>query len=325
MQRVRRPGAVATLPAPPASSVTPGYFAAPDPQHGVPATTPGYEWFNAVQEAIMAVVEGEGLVASDTDNSQLYAAIKSIVSRSSPVVGNVRNLKMSVSAASATAVITADELMVSVSLGGAAYKLGPFTRTINLTVAGAGGMDTGSPPASGYVAIYAIYNPSTGATALLATNATSVKSSEIYSGTGMPAGYTASALLTVWRTNSSSQLIVGYQRDRRVSFPSVQVLAYGAQAAYASVSISGVVPKNAVSCRASMQTVVNSGYGVGFVYLASDSAGTGQIGVAGYASAGGSAFSGGDIDIQTPQTLYFQSGNSAAGYVNYAWISGYEF
>ncbi len=69
-------------------------------------------------------------------------------------------------------------------------------------------MDSGTAPASGYVALYAIYNPTTGATALLAKNATAGLQAEVYAGGNMPAGYTASALIGVIPTNAGSQYVV---------------------------------------------------------------------------------------------------------------------
>lgn len=78
MQRVKRSTAAVALPAPPAGG-TAGYFAAPNPQGGPLATVPGYEWYNNVQEELLAVIEGSGLVASDTDRTQLRQAIQAMV------------------------------------------------------------------------------------------------------------------------------------------------------------------------------------------------------------------------------------------------------
>ena len=64
-------------------------------------------------------------------------------------------------------------------------------------------MDTGAVPASRFFGLYAIYNPVTGASALLAVNATSVLLPNVYGGASMPAGYTASALVSVWPTTAS--------------------------------------------------------------------------------------------------------------------------
>lgn len=78
MQRVTRATAVASLPAPPAGG-TPGFFAAPNPGASVPATVPGYEWFNGVQEELMAVIEGAGLSGSATDHTKLRQALQSMI------------------------------------------------------------------------------------------------------------------------------------------------------------------------------------------------------------------------------------------------------
>jgi len=121
------------------------------------------------------------------------------------VVGSVRNLVMSVTAASATATLAADEIIVETALGGVRYCLPSFSKTINLATTGAGGMDTGSAPVSGYVALYAIWNPTTQTAALLATNCTSIVAPSVYGAGSMPSGYTASGLVGVWPTNASSQ------------------------------------------------------------------------------------------------------------------------
>lgn len=161
------------------------------------------------------------------------------------VVGSVRNLVMSVTAASATATLTADEIIVETALGGVRYCLPSFSKTINLATTGAGGMDTGTAPVSGFVALYAIYNPATGASALLATNA-ATKQNNVYGGANMPAGYTASALVGVWPTSGSSQFVIGYQQDRSFYRPVVTALNTTTQVgSYTSVSISGAVPANA--------------------------------------------------------------------------------
>lgn len=176
--------------------------------------------------------------------SNLKAAIKSLPSG---VVGTSRGLKCSVIAASASATITADELIVESALGGNRYCLAGFSKTINLAITGAGGMDTGAAPNNGAVAIYAIYNPTSDTSALLAVNATSTVVPNIYGGANMPSGYTASALVSVWRTNSSGQFIVGYQYERRVSFAST--LAFSASATAASptsISLAPILPPNAV-------------------------------------------------------------------------------
>jgi hypothetical protein len=152
---------------------------------------------------------------------------------------------MSVTAASATATLTADEIIVETALGGVRYCLPSFSKTINLATTGAGGMDTGTAPVSGFVAVYAIWNPTTQTAALLATNATSAVAPNVYGGANMPGGYTASALVSVWGTNGSGQFTVGWQVDRKVFTTLITVLSASAALSNVAESIAGAVPKNA--------------------------------------------------------------------------------
>ena len=74
MQRVNRSSASPTLPAAPTGG-TPGYFTGGNPGLGQDATVPGYEWFNAVQEELMAVILRGGLTASPTDLAQVRKSL----------------------------------------------------------------------------------------------------------------------------------------------------------------------------------------------------------------------------------------------------------
>ncbi|UNA05842.1 tail fiber protein [Yersinia phage vB_YenM_210.17] len=166
------------------------------------------------------------------------------------VIGTSRNAKMSVTAASSTATFTADELIVQTALGGLQYKLSSFSKTINLATTGVGGMDTGTVPANGFVALYAIYNPTTQISALLAVNASSVVAPEVYGGSNMPAGYMASALVSVLPT-SSSQLAPVIQQGRRVSIVGASILSgSGAPSSLAALAITEI-PLNTTLIRMS--------------------------------------------------------------------------
>lgn len=190
------------------------------------------------------------------------------------VVGSARNLAMSVTAASATATLTADEIIVETALGGVRYCLPSFSKTINLATTGAGGMDTGSAPTSGYVALYAIYNPTTGASALLARNATSAVQPNVYGGANMPSGYTASALVGLWGTNGSGQFRPGYQTDREVFFNFISVLSGGTATSFTSFSLAAAIPPGSRKwggCLYAQPGNVNNG-----AYVAADANGTGN-------------------------------------------------
>ncbi|WP_261372378.1 phage tail protein [Yersinia mollaretii] len=241
------------------------------------------------------------------------------------IIGTSRNAKMSIPAASVAATFNADELIVQVGWGGRQYKLSGFSKTINLSVVGAGGMDTGTAPATGYVALYAIYNPTSGATALLAVNASSVIVPEVYGGANMPAGYTASALVSVWGV-ASSQFVVGHQIGRKVNIVSYTTYNTTTPAlSYSAMSLALCVPANARI--ADMQIVVgqttpNSSVQV---YLASTAEGVGAIYVNASANSSSAATTSTncgykEFDIIGSQTLYFKMANSTTA--TYVFICG---
>jgi hypothetical protein len=241
----------------------------------------------------------------------------------SGVIGQARNVAMSVTAASATATLTADEIVVGTSSGGHKYVLGAFNKTINLGAAGAGGMDTGTAPTSGYVALYAIYNPTTGASALLAVNATSAAVPNVYGGANMPSGYTASALLSVWQTNASKQFVIGYQADRNIFVVPVNVLTTSTQAStLTALSIASAVPPNAVSVSGNMLVQSSVSTGVSGA-VASSASGIGQLS---YSNASSSVyiFNPFTVPIITAQTIYRQATIGSGTLTNLASISSYS-
>jgi len=243
------------------------------------------------------------------------------------VVGSSRNVVMSVSAASATATLTADEIIVESILGGLAYKIGSFSETINLATVGANGMDTGTAPTSGYVALYAIYNPSSGATALLGVNATSSVAPSIYGGVNAPAGYTASALVSVWTTNSSKQFITGYQTGRMISRNAVTVLSTTTpQASITALSISSAVPMNANSINGFLNVANNTSGDSAQLNMYPTIVNFGAISSFVAISAGASInipFS--LLQISTPQELFYSSSVSAGTGTFAIAISSYSF
>ncbi|MCO1384484.1 hypothetical protein [Burkholderia multivorans] len=307
---------------------TPGYATDGNPASNIPATRwPAYQ-YNAIQEELMAIIAGGGLTPDRTDNAQILAAIRALIQASSPVVGQSRNLAMSVAAASATQTVTAEEVVVGTSLGGLKYTLNNFSQTINLATTGAGGMDVGSAPTSGFVGIYAIYNPTSGASALLATNATAAKVPEVYGGTGMPAGYTASALVSVWPTNSSGQFVVGCQVDRYVNIPNaIAVNTTGPVSSYTLVGASSIIPKNAKSISGELNIASTNATGVSVsIAPVNASVGAQQLACSTNSSSSNANCPFNDIPVVTPQSFYWQvsvaSGTLSQAYVV---IGAYRF
>ncbi|MCA7902847.1 hypothetical protein LGM39_26100 [Burkholderia cepacia] len=243
-----------------------------------------------------------------------------------PVIGSVRNLSMSVATASTSATLTADEIIVASALGGTAYKLANFSKSINLATTGAGGMDTGSAPASGFVAIYAIYNPTTGASALLARNATSAVQPNVYVGGNMPAGYTASALVSVWPTNGSGQLAAGYQSDRVFCGANLVVLSTSStQASPIALSIVSAVPPNARFATGSCAVSSNSSTTNVSLIAYANAAGSGAQGAnSSLAASGGVSSIFKSVPLSQAQTIFYTSANVAGTPTFTLSISGYE-
>lgn len=162
------------------------------------------------------------------------------------VIGNSLNARMSVPSASATATFTASEVIVGVALGGRQYRISNVSAAINLATTGAGGMDTGAAPTNSWVALYAIYNPTTQAVALLAKAAGAGVQTDVYSGANMPAGYTASALVAVVPTNGSGQVAVCEVFGRETHFFR-QAFSGAPPGAFTPLSLATSVPPNAKS------------------------------------------------------------------------------
>lgn len=266
----------------------------------------------------------KGSTPTPLDNTQAFATT-AFSNLTGGLVGNARNLKMSVAAASASATMTADEIIVETALGGAPLRLANFNKTINLATTGAGGMDTGSAPVSGFVGLYAIYNPTTATAALLAVNATSTAPPNIYGGANMPSGYTASGLVGIWQTNGSSQFPIALQLDRTVWFSPTNVLNVGAATSYSVVtSLSSVIPKGAKKWAANVAVTTTGAVASNGSFVAADTSGTGmKATINPVASAPAMVATLVDIPILTDQTAYYM--NTSAGVTCSLNASSYTF
>lgn len=320
MYRIDDPSASPTLPTPEAA-LTEGYWTEGNPATGTPATLERASWFNMVQEELRGIVTAAGLTPSKTTYNQVLTAIKAI---GPGLAGASRNARLYLSAASSTATWTADELIVESALGGLNYKLSSLNLTINLQTNGAGGLDAGSTVASGFVAIYVIYNPATGAAALMGKNASAL-ASEVYNGASMPAGYTASALVAVVATNASSQIKPVLISGRKASFVGVQVLSTATTAAaLTALSVSGAIPLNAK--KASGTVNESSTVASNLVTSIASEAAAGGCGNQLISGSGATAIGGNfSVDITTSQFIYYSFTSSAGTPLLILGISSYEF
>lgn len=284
-----------------------------------------------VQAVIAALVSGElankqplDKTLTDLSGKDVAAILEylGLGSGLTGVVGAAINARMSVTAPSATATFTADELIVETGTG-TQYRLNAFSQEINLGTVGAGGMDTGTAPASGYLAIYALFNPTTGARCLIGVNATAAKVPEIYGGAYMPAGYTASALISVVATNASSLILPFSQIARTITIGSLSVFnTTTASASLVTVNIASAVPKNAKSVKLTGNTST-SGSSALFLNIYETSNAMGQNAFA--TTSTGLTYTTGYINLPVPQTIYANYGPAVTGFNQALLVSGYTF
>lgn len=253
---------------------------------GIPPTILPAEWFNTIQRELINLLAAANIEPDSDDFNQVATAVSKLIteggflktvnnlseikaagadavsaaltnlglsdaahlSQLTGVIGTSRNAKMSVTAASSTATFTADELIVQTALGGLQYKICSFNKTINLATTGAGGMDTGAVPANGFVALYAIYNPTTQISALLAVNASLVVAPEVYGGSNMPAGYTASALVAVLPV-TTARFAPFIHQGRKVSIIGASILSGSSTPSSLAALTVSAVPLNTTLIR----------------------------------------------------------------------------
>lgn len=258
-----------------------------------------------------------------SQNASVAAALAGMTT-----IGVMLNGAMTLTAASATATWSADEITVGTLLGGQKFTLGAFSQTINLATTGAGGMDTGTAPVGGFVALYAIYNPSTNTRALLATNATAAKQPQVYGGANMPTGYTASALVSIWPTNASGLLATAYQVGRKVSVGNINVVSQTNPGPASLVSITPALPFNAVSIDGGLSITANAtgAYAI-FVYAINASVGGAATGTSANGSLGGSSSTFSNLRTPTPRQMYYTLTSSTGGNITAAtfYVTAYEF
>jgi len=262
--------------------------------------------------------------AFDSGNGawELLPWANSQISQISQPAGTL-NTRIIIAAAAATATVTADAVLFNTTFGGRPYLVGSFNKSINLATTGAGGMDTGTAPVNGYVSLYAIYNPTSGASAVLAC-AQATSSGWLYTGPNMPVGYTASVLISSNATNASSQFKISTTLGRIVYIPqaSVYTSSGGTIPSPISIPLSAVVPSNAKAFGGNFNAASTVATAIG-ITLAADANNSGYQNVNSAQSV--QITSPFRCPITTPQTAYITAtagGGTPTYNIN---VSSYEF
>lgn len=273
---------------------------------------------------LVQLVNDDGVAALPAVSGALLTDLPASETSLQGIVGSGRGINMTVATANASANLTADQICVSTSLSGPSKFLASYNQNINLGATGAGGMDIGSAPISGYVSLYAIAGVSGASTLtsiLASSTATSV--SPIYTGGNMPPGYTYSGLVGVWPTDGSGNFVVGALRGREMSRVGVTVLANSSTivSSLTSLDISSAVPVNAVMVSGELQ--MGSTVTANLIVAAagtSNGVGSQQINHSGTGLAAGF-----ESPIVTPQTLFYSATCSSGTPTFSIVISRYEF
>lgn len=270
-----------------------------------------------------------------TDISNTYwitaFATASTIASSGPVIGSVRNGRINLGSASTTLNYTATEVILKTSVGGSPKLVSGFSGNINIASTGLNGMDTGSAPVTGDVAIYIIYNPTTNTLGLLGKNATSVKATEVYTGANMPSGFTTSALVAVLKTNSSAQFRSCFLRDRWVDVSTTIVLnTTVTNTSPTAIVFNNTVPLNAIAVAASLgiAATVSGATVIANLrpYPGVSTVGVRELSATSSAAGGGVSGEVGILSLVEDQKLYYTDATSTGAVSAFTIsISGYQF
>lgn len=228
------------------------------------------------------------------------------------------NAQMAVEAASATGTFTADLVTVATALNGQSYVLPSYSQAINLGITGPGGMDSGSAPINSFICLYAIYAPGSGTPSILACDI-ATSAGTIYSGANLPAGYTASALIGVVRTDGSGNMLPFALKDRYVGTTSTGTNSLTGAGIWETQVL--FVPVNALTVDGWIILGVSSGTGLLQVasFGAGSAVGIGEVRFETFTSMG-AQFSG--IPLITPKTIYYKLTSGGTGSIG---VAGYTF
>jgi hypothetical protein len=219
--------------------------------------------------------------------------------------------------------VTAAEVVLKSALG-KSLLVSAFDISVDMTVAGTGGLDSGTELASNWYYVWLISDGSNiaGLFSLSATSPT------------LPANYIYSALVSVVRNNSSSDFAFLWQTDRKVALrptviftaktgPGSSYTAYSAGAGGTDVDLRTLIPPNAKWLQGTMGGIAGQESSLG---IAGDSNGIGEnLCVFAPTSAAFLWGSAGNfhIPMATNQTFFWKS--LAVTAIYRMSVSGYEF
>jgi len=274
-----------------------------------------------------AKVATQTQITIGTDDATMVSPKKLAVrlAAGGPMLSIPASLKMTVAAASATATITADEVVVKSGLAGRTWTIGGFNKPINLGNVGAGGIDAAPAAANSWLAIYAGLNESSGVTTVFAQNVANNVAPAIYGGANIPLGITATALLAVVPTGAGGQFKPCAVRGRDVFIPLIAAYSGNASVPNNPISIAALVPANAIAITHGELQIQNTIQSAMSLTVGPDASYFGQQNIGTTIYGPGILTSNySKIPLIIPQQIMFSS-SSSAGIATYnIYLSGYS-
>lgn len=247
--------------------------------------------------------------------------------QSDAVGASMLNLVSSLGALGTSTNFTIDEIVAKTAPGGGSVVGASLTLSFNGATTGTNGMDTGTLPLSGWVAIYAIYNPTTATWATLGVNASTTVAPSFYAGGHMPTGYVYSCLMSVLLTTGTPNLQPYVQFNRSISIGNVAAASTSTPTGTMTSLSLTAIPPNARSCSGILtaQNTTGSTSVVFSVASAASQAGiiTLQTFISGAAQVADVPFSG--MQVPTPRTLYYAMSTTSGTATVSIIATGYTF
>ncbi|PZW86743.1 tail collar domain [Pseudomonas sp. 2848] len=258
------------------------------------------------------------------DVAALIAEAKALT-KASATVGEARGVRMDIVSASGTATVQADELVVKNALGGLGWSVPNVSVSLNLGTVGAGGMNTGTAPANGYVALYVLYNPQARTSAAIAVNASKDVAAEVFAGPWPSGGFSASALVAVVPTDGAGRMLPVVVRGRLAAPLPTQPYLGAAAVNMAPVSLAGSVPPNAVSAEGLFSVRSSQAGAISIELYATSSANGIKRNTATIPANGASSIMFEGLPLVTRQLMYMTTVNQTQGTPEYSvYITGYR-
>ena len=241
------------------------------------------------------------------------------VSQLASLVGTFSGLRASANAGDTSVTFTANNIIVGTSIGGNYYQLNNFSQTFTPgATPGAGAMDTGSATANSWVAVYAGLNPSTGATTIFGTLEGSSVAPVIYGGGHPISGYTATCLLAVVPISSTVNQFAPFNVINRRTLVTSTIFLAGTTSAtsqppFISAPVSQI-PRTAIHFVGNI-SLSNSSQSNSQAIISPQNSSVGAESIAANTPAVGGNTSYFELDVLTPQTVYYSFTGSNAGNV----------